>query len=716
MPRIPEHSTLEVPLRNLFLDPNNFRFADHPEYRDVAEDKLTDAQAQKRTLRIVLGQNLDGVEDLIDSLRKSGWLPVDQIQVRPLGQDRYLVVEGNRRVAALKYLQDRYEEAGLDLEALDPAIFEKVPVVTYLDRDPAHYLVLMGLKHVSGNKKWPSVNQARMLRKLREEHKQSPEDICKGIGISRQELNLSLRSLKLCDLYRESDYGDQFQSAQYNLFREIARNPKIREWLDWDDRAGTAGNAHNLARLFGWLSADETEEDEESPRREPAISTGAQVRELVKIIDDPKALERLDQTRSLSEAREGSSVLLRSRVLEALDECERCVNVLFQLSTELEEQDLDRAEQLVSRLRGVCAVRNRFPAVFQSAASGMESFNQFPKVQFTDILIERYRGLKGLKLPALSRVNMLAGLNNAGKTSVLEAVHLLARQHDVTGLLDVVQKRARIAGDPEPQWLIEQLPRSARIAGAFDQAAANKAEVEIAFERDAEVEDRAFYLGTLTIEATYGGRSQRSSSTFYEKRDRRTQIEGTHVLCRSFLSSPFSLSDPDLLAACNKRSVETRSKERIISFLREHVDGGLVSIEMVDKSQRFLVNHNTLEQSLDLTQFGDGMQRVFLMCLLFSWAEHGVLLLDEFENAIHAALLPALARFVIELAGEFNVQVFLASHSKEAIDAFAKSGAAGGVSGYSLIRHGREISAQHYDGVRLSKLIDVADFDMRMAR
>jgi hypothetical protein len=285
----------------------------------------------------------------------------------------------------------------------------------------------------------------------------------------------------------------------------------------------------------------------------------------------------------------------------------------------------------------------------------------------------------------------------------------------VTGLLDIVRKRSRIAGDADPQWLVQQLPRSAQIAGAFDQIAAHAAAVEITFERDAEVEEQAFYLGTLTLEATYGAKVQRSLTPFYEKRDRRTQVEGAHVLCRSFLSSPFSLSDPDLLAACNKRSVETRSKERILAFLRDHVDGGLVSIEMVDKSQRFLVNHRDLDQGLDLTQFGDGMQRVFLMCLLFSWVEHGVLLLDEFENAIHAALLPDLAAFVIDLARQFDVQVFLASHSKEAIDAFVRSGAADDLAGYSLTRRGRKVTAHHYEGGRLSRLLEVAGFDLRMA-
>jgi hypothetical protein len=82
----------------------------------------------------------------------------------------------------------------------------------------------------------------------------------------------------------------------------------------------------------------------------------------------------------------------------------------------------------------------------------------------------------------------------------------------------------------------------------------------------------------------------------------------------------------------------------------------------------------------------------------------GVLLLDEFENAIHTSLLRPLAAFVVTLAKQFDVQVFLASHSKEAIDAFVGVGLGGDLAGYRMARKGKEITAQCFDGTRLAKL------------
>jgi len=63
-------------------------------------------------------------------------------------------VEGNRRIAALKYLSSEFDLRSSDLGKLDSSIFSKVPVVLYNDADDIHHLTLMGLKHISGNKKW----------------------------------------------------------------------------------------------------------------------------------------------------------------------------------------------------------------------------------------------------------------------------------------------------------------------------------------------------------------------------------------------------------------------------------------------------------------------------------------------------------------------------------------------------------------------------------
>ena len=142
--------TRNVHLRDLFLDPNNYRLINEPEYVEVAEAEIGDRQVQKRTFRLLAGEKNRNVRDLIESFKANGYLPVDQIQVRELESGKYVVVEGNRRIAALKFLESAYADKVIDLGKLESAIFKRVPVVLYEDGDEMHYLTLMALKHISG--------------------------------------------------------------------------------------------------------------------------------------------------------------------------------------------------------------------------------------------------------------------------------------------------------------------------------------------------------------------------------------------------------------------------------------------------------------------------------------------------------------------------------------------------------------------------------------
>ncbi|HMV69068.1 MAG TPA: AAA family ATPase [Myxococcota bacterium] len=56
--------------------------------------------------------------------------------------------------------------------------------------------------------------------------------------------------------------------------------------------------------------------------------------------------------------------------------------------------------------------------------------------------IENFRGIRELGLDGLGRVNLLVGRNNSGKTSVLEAVHILQHGGDVGAVVASLRRRA----------------------------------------------------------------------------------------------------------------------------------------------------------------------------------------------------------------------------------------------------------------------------------
>ena len=346
-------------------------------------------------------------------------------------------------------------------------------------------------------------------------------------------------------------------------------------------------------------------------------------------------------------------------------------------------------------------------------------FNEITRSRFSAIRVERYRGIDGLALDAPGRVNLIVGVNDAGKTSLLEAIHLLAHQNDERAVLDAIRRRGRVEGEPDPFWLVEQLPRAARVTGRFDQVSDDAASVEfeVADEPEPDVEDRTSFLAKLAIEAEYGGHVQSTDVVFFGDRPRRTSFEGRHWLCRSAFTSPFSANRPDTLARCNKESLEAGTKPRIVDFIRERVDPGVRAIELADRFNRFLVTHADFDKAPDLAAFGEGVRRVFEIGLLFAGVRGGVLLIDEFENAIHTELLVEFASLVQDLAAELDVQVFLATHGKEAVDAFVQDGRrTDEVVGYAINRTDEGAKARRYDGRKLRRLHDAVDFDLRGVR
>jgi predicted ATPase len=716
--------TRSVSLKNLFLDPNNYRFVDHEDYLPVPPENIPSEEVQRRTTSFLLGDSTDGIRDLLTSFRKNGWLPIDQIQVRELSKGKFLVVEGNRRVAALKYLQRRHEESAVDLGALSSDFFSAVPVVIYEEASAAQHLVVMGLAHIAGKKKWPPLNQARALRELITKHGWSEDDTRQALGIEKRDLRRALGALALADAYAASEFGDQMTTMKYNLFREIVASPALRSWIDWDQTSYRAGRPENLERLFAWVSKEATQDEDDQPANnhstDPAISTGEDVRELARIISDESALRELDESRRLSVATFSSRQVVESKLGECVSRINDSVGVLFNHVGKLTDDHLASIEEVQRKLRGLLSSRDRQP-VLLGAASERTSINASRQGHFKSISLERYRRFSHLQIDGLRRVNLFVGANNAGKTSLLEAVQLLACQNDVSAILEIAQRRGKLHDDPPPGWLKEQIATESRLSGKFDEVSANQASVQITNRiNGGDVEDKTGYVTTIEITADYGGILQRSVTHLFERRERITRYATCRVLCPVVFSSPFTQHNTTFLASLFAKSVEAGVKKDVVSFIQERIDSNLKDIDQTTAPYsrnftRFLVEHEAIRPAPDISQFGEGLQRIFQIGLLFAYAKDGVVLIDEFENAIHFSLLRSFSRLVQELAVRFNVQVFITSHSKECLDAFVQNDfLLSDVAAYALrVTSAGETQCYRYPGEQLETLLESVDIDLR---
>ena len=362
----------------------------------------------------------------------------------------------------------------------------------------------------------------------------------------------------------------------------------------------------------------------------------------------------------------------------------------------------------------------RVSSKWMSAMSGepqpRQPIAEWPQCQFSTIRINEYRGVDGLALDDMRRINVIAGVNDAGKTSVLEAIYLLAHQNDEMALLDTLRWRGRFDGEPDPKWLVDQIQPRIDIAGDFDRLPGNAARLTIRRVDDPgyDITERTSFLARLLIESRYGDQAQSTEVMLFSDRPHLTQFDGHNWLCRAALASSSGANRPAALAKANEAALDAGAKGKVIDLIKRHLDPGLTNIELSDERHRFLASHVDYERAPDLSSFGNGMRRVFEIGLLFASVRGGVLLIDEFESSIHPQLLAKFTRVVQELAREHHVQVFLTTHSKEAVDAFVLSEyASDDLAAYAICRGQDGVVARRFDGEQLARLHKALDFDIR---
>lgn len=301
----------KIKLNMLFLDPNNYRLRSKKNFKEIESD-MTNPTIQSRTLRWITGENNIEVNDLIRSFMENGFLKVDAILVKKLDDKSYLVIEGNRRIAALKVLESEYIK-GISLGNLANSIFKEgieVDVVADISND-SHYLVLMGLKHVSGNKKWDLYNQASLINKLLEQYES--RELADMLAISTQRVNQLNKAFLYMQsyiyFYNEYIAIDSFSPFDnFQIFIELLSKMNIITWLGVDVTQNKIPINENSSNFFKWISPEyEVDEDsgvvlDDQKPLDPIIDNHKILRDLNKVIEDTEIIEIMVAERNLEVA------------------------------------------------------------------------------------------------------------------------------------------------------------------------------------------------------------------------------------------------------------------------------------------------------------------------------------------------------------------------------------------------------------------------------
>lgn len=295
-------NAIKPTIDQLEFDPNNPRFMD-----TFGQEAQADGDAIERML------DEENIHELIGSIGQQGYFPGEPLLVtpKPGTTDRYIVVEGNRRLAALRLLSGKIKSDDLpeSLQELIAAAANKPTEVDCLEfparRDILKYL---GFRHISGPRRWEPLSKARYLADLITNFYKdfTPEDqyraVAKDIGSRRDYVAQLLAALNLYERARREKYFGlqrlEEKDISFSLITTALSYTGIVNFLKLngrDDVAGEALDTNALKSLLSWMFVQN--EDGET-----LLQDSRRLKYLAAVVATPVALAELNKTRDLDRA------------------------------------------------------------------------------------------------------------------------------------------------------------------------------------------------------------------------------------------------------------------------------------------------------------------------------------------------------------------------------------------------------------------------------
>lgn len=257
-----------IPLNNIYLDPNNPRFTSL-KWDDISDEHISDESIQKTTKRKLEEQF--SIYKLVDNIQLNGFLTIDRVIVKQFSDDKYVVLEGNRRICAAKTIMEMYES---NPELVDESVIDslkEINCLVYTGSETQASWVFQGLRHIIGIQEWPAYNKARLLVQLMEDEGLTLTEVGKKFGLSAYGAGQWVRGYyAFMQAAEESDYTQEIDERAYPYLQEIfsRSNPVFKDWLQWNDTEYKFEDNLKFNEFLSWLY----------PRDEENILDGIEVK------------------------------------------------------------------------------------------------------------------------------------------------------------------------------------------------------------------------------------------------------------------------------------------------------------------------------------------------------------------------------------------------------------------------------------------------------
>ena len=313
--------------------------------------------------------------------------------------------------------------------------------------------------------------------------------------------------------------------------------------------------------------------------------------------------------------------------------------------------------------------------------------------------VRNFRGFEDLEIHRLCPINLFAGRNDTGKSTLLEAIFLLGSAvNPRLAVNDHVMRSegVHVAGPAslaETVWtpLFFELHTDDQIEIAGRHSSIGCMSLKLALERPVttemahDKEDGALatprsderLLAFTYVDPQAGEISSRARETADKVVFDRSDSKDEYI--------PFT-------AAILKPGAGDLTQDAVhLGRLRKQKRGGLLrdALRTIEPRLNGIEDNSSsgvpmlwvdigLRELVPLPVMGNGLTHMARIVLNATAVQDGVLLVDEIENGLHHSVLQNVWRVVETVAKQFNVQVFATTHSFECVQAAHQALGSGG--------------------------------------
>ncbi len=304
------------------------------------------------------------LEELAQSYLDNGFFQHEPLIVVPQGGERFAVVEGNRRLAALKILLGAPEANEHQFIGMEPTDAQKsglavVPCFVVEDRSLVHPFV--GFRHIGGIKTWPPEAKARYvlseIRQIADDFSDPFRELGRRVGSNAQGMRNPYIAIRIL-LYAREEFGvavDFVQESRFGVWLRCMNSGDIRSYIGFGQ-----------ARTYEEIEAAVQELDHErlaevlgdlQPLRSARALLGdsRDVTTYGRVLVDARANEVLRKTQDLTLAKQIVDQLdLEARAQRLADSVQVFMDTLH--GADVSAELLDQIDNLYERVRSVRSI------------------------------------------------------------------------------------------------------------------------------------------------------------------------------------------------------------------------------------------------------------------------------------------------------------------------------------------------------------------------